>query len=83
MSKKDTILNNNKAVDYDLTNNEKIEVASLIALISQARAAQDFIYSQIVQRVADRLNVSDKDISLNFEEIMEQGTKIAKLVVKD
>lgn len=83
MSKKDTILNNNKAVDYDLTNNEKIEVASLIVLISQARAAQDFIYSQIVQRVADRLNVSDKDISLNFEEIMEQGTKIAKLVVKD
>jgi hypothetical protein len=59
-----------------------MEVASLIALMDQARAAQDFIYSRIVQNIADRYEITGKEITLNFEEIMEKGAKEAKLVVR-
>lgn len=83
MSKKDELLNKNESAElYDLNDEEKVEVASLIALIEQARAAQDVIYSGIVRRIADRYEVVDKDITLNFEEIMKDGVKVAKLVVK-
>lgn len=83
MSKKDDLLKKNEKMTlYDLTEEEIVEVASLIALISQARAAQDFIYSRICQNIAARYEIADKDITLNFEEIMEKGAKVAKLVVK-
>jgi hypothetical protein len=84
MSKKDAILN--KAVEtkeYDLTSEEIVEIASLVALIQQAEAARNYIYSRIAQNVADRLEIKDKEISFNFEEIMNQGAKFAKLIVKD
>jgi hypothetical protein len=83
-SKKEELLGKaNNTQLYDLTENEKIEVASLIALEEQAQAARNFIYSRIVSNVADRFEISNKDISLNWEEIMSQGAKVAKLVVKD
>jgi hypothetical protein len=84
MSKKADIL---KKADttryYDLTSEEIVEVASLIALIEQAEAARNFIYSRITQNIADRHNIVDKEITLNFQEIMEKGATFAKLVVKD
>jgi len=84
VSKKSDILKKKSDTQYyDLTTEEIIEVASLLALVEQARHAQDFIYSRIVQNIADRYEISNKDISLNFDEIMEQGAKVAKLVVKN
>lgn len=83
MSKKEELLNKAEEVSlYDLTDEEIVEVASLIALEEQAQAARNFIYSRIVQNIAQRLEVSDKEITLNFEEIMKKGAKVAKLVVK-
>ena len=84
MSKKADIL---KKADntqyYDLTDNEILEIASLIALIEQAEAARNFMYSRIAQNIADRHKIVDKEITLNFEEIMSKGAQFAKLVVKD
>lgn len=68
---------------YDLTEEEIVEIASLVALIEQADAARNFIYSRICQNIADRHEVSGKDITLNFQDIMDKGAKFAKLVVKD
>lgn len=83
MSKKDKILGKKPEVEYyDLNDEERTEVASLIALIEQAQAAQNFIYSRICQNIADRYEISDRDITLNFEEMMKDGVKVAKLVVK-
>ena len=84
-SKKDELLGKSKTEvqEYDLTAEEIVEIASLVALEEQAQAARNFIYSRICQNVADRLEVSGKDISFNFETIMEKGAKFAKLVVKD
>ncbi len=83
MSKKKDILGKNpKVEEYDLNDEEKLEVASLIALIEQAEAARNFIYFRICQNVADRYEISNRDITLNFQEIMDQGAKVAKLVVK-
>lgn len=83
MSRKEELLNKAEEVSqYDLTDEEVVEVASLIALEEQAQAARNFIYSRIVQNIAQRLEVSGKEITLNFEEIMEKGAKVAKLVIK-
>lgn len=86
MSKKDELLGNKKdssVTYYDLTPEEILEVASLVALIEQAEAARNFIYSRIAQNIADRYEISGKDITLNFEDIMTKGAKEAKLVVTD
>ena len=82
MSKKTDILNANKPTEYDLNDEEKLQVASLIALIEQARQAQDILYSTIVNGIAQRLEVADKDLSLNFEEMLANGVKTAKLTAK-
>lgn len=85
MSKKEELLKKNEqgVTYYDLTDEEILEVASLVALVEQAEHARNFIYSRIAQRVADRLEVSNKEISFNFQEIMDQGAKVAKLVVRN
>jgi hypothetical protein len=84
MSKKADILKKADTTQYyDLTSEEIVEIASLIALIEQAEAARNFIYSRITQNIADRHNIVDKEITLNFQEIMEKGATFAKLVVKD
>lgn len=84
MSKKADLLGNKENKElYDLTDNEKLEIASLIALEQQAQAARNFIYSRIVSNIADRYELSGRDVSLNWEEIMQEGAKVAKLVVKD
>lgn len=87
MSKKQELLNKKaapeEAAQYELDDAERLEIASLMALIEQAEAARNFIYSQIVQRAADRHGISGKEVGLNFEEIMEQGAKVARLIVKD
>lgn len=85
MSKKEELLKKNEqgVTYYDLTQEEIVEVASLVALEEQAQAARNFIYSRIVQNIADRHEIVGKDITLNFEDIMREGAKVAKLVVKD
>lgn len=86
MSKKDELLGNKVNPDvqyYDLNEEEILEVASLVALIQQADAARNFIYSRIAQNIADRYEISGKDITLNFEDIMNKGAKFAKLVVTE
>lgn len=83
MSKKDQLLKKDDVRQYyDLNDEEIVEVASLIALEEQAQAARNFIYSRIVQNIADRYGVRGKEVTLNFEEIMEKGAKVARLVVK-
>lgn len=84
-SKKDQLLKKQEGnVEFhDLTQEEIVEIASLVALEEQAQAARNFIYSRICQNAADRLELSDREISFNFEEIMEKGAKFAKLVVKN
>jgi hypothetical protein len=80
MSKKDDILKK-EVTEYELTEEEKLQVASLIALIEQARQAQDILYSTIVKNIGDRYEITDKDLTLNFEEMMKDGVQNAKLVV--
>lgn len=83
MSKKEELLaKSSEQTEYSLTDEEILEVASLIALEEQAQHARNFIYSRIVQNIANRYEISDKELSLNFEEIMEKGAKVAKLIVK-
>jgi len=83
MSKKDNLLNRDTDVEsYDLNDDERNELASLIALVEQARVAQDFIYSRLVQNIADRLEIVDRDIELNMPEIIAKGVKEAKLIVR-
>jgi len=79
-SKKDELLK--KAVEeYPLNDEERNELASLIALVNQATMAQDLLYTRIVNTAAQRLEISDKELSLNMEQIGKEGIKAAKLVV--
>ncbi len=71
-----------EATEYELNDEEKLQVASLIALIEQARQAQDILYSKIVRDIGERYELVDKDLSLNFEAMMKDGVKVAKLIVK-
>lgn len=71
-----------EATEYELNDEEKLQVASLIALIEQARTAQDVLYSKIVRDIGERYELTDKDLSLNFEDMMKDGVKVAKLIVK-
>ncbi len=71
-----------EATEYDLNDEEKLQVASLIALIEQARTAQDVLYSKIVRDIGERYELTDKDLTLNFEDMMKDGVKVAKLIVK-
>lgn len=86
-SKKEELLKkaaSDEATSYDLTEAEILEVASLMALVEQAEAARNFMYSRIVGLIAQRNNVPEgKDVDLNWVDIMQQGAKVAKLVVKD
>lgn len=82
MSKKEDLLKREQR-EYPLSDEEMLEVASLSALIQQAQAAQDFIYKRIIQNVADRLEITGKELTLNFDEILEKGAKNAKLIAKD
>jgi len=83
MSKKNDILNKQPEIEeYELNDEERNEIASLIALVEQARVAQDFIYSRLVQNIADRLEIVDRDIELNMPEIIAKGVKEAKLIVR-
>ncbi len=69
---------------FDLNETEILEIASLQALVEQAEAARNFMYSRIVGRIAQRNNIEEgKDIDLNWAEIMAEGAKVAKLIVKD
>lgn len=67
---------------YDLDADEKIQVASVIALVEQAREAQNNLLVAIINRVAERYEVNDAELSLNMPDIMERGAKYAKLIVK-
>jgi len=83
MSKKNDILNKQPEIEeYELNDEERNEIASLIALVEQARVAQDFIYSRLLQNIADRLEIVDRDIELNMPEIIAKGVKEAKLIVR-
>lgn len=81
MSRKEDLLKK-EVTEYNLNDEEIMEVASLVALIEQAEAARNFIYTRIAERVADRHGIVDKDITFNFQEIMDKGAKFAKLIVK-
>lgn len=67
---------------YDLDADEKIQVASVIALAEQAREAQNNLLVAIINRVAERYEVNDAELSINMADIMERGAKYAKLIVK-
>lgn len=83
-SKKDALLNKKTdGNEYTLNEVEIIEVASLMALEEQAQAARNFMYSRILERIAERHGIADgTEVDLNWEEIMKEGAKTAKLIVK-
>lgn len=67
--------------EYELNDLEKSQVASLMTLITQARIAQDTLYTAIVEAIADRYELVDKDITLNMQEIENEGLDVARLIV--
>lgn len=82
MSKKqDLLAKPSDQTEFDVTEEEILEIASLIALIEQAEHARNYIYSRICSNIAARHGIVNKDITLNFEEIMKDGAKVAKLIV--
>lgn len=83
MSKKDNILKKNKLEEYPLNESEILQIASLTALIKQSQMAQDQLYSLLLKNITDRYEISNKTVELNWSEIMDQGAKFAKLIVKD
>jgi hypothetical protein len=83
MAKKEDILKKNEPTEYELSTEEKTQVASLMNLITQARMAQDFLYSGIVSGIADRYEIADKGITLNMQEIENNGIDAARLIVTD
>jgi len=80
MSKKDDLLKKSEQTEYELNAEEKTQVASLMNLMTQARMSQDYLYSMIVQNVAERLEIANKDITLNFQEIEDKGIDVARLI---
>ena len=83
MSKKDSILSKKKeAQELDLTENEKIQLGAIVSLMEQARTAQDILYTQLVNQIAERYEITGKDIGINMDEVMKSGAKVAKLIVK-
>lgn len=82
MSKKDRILSNNKSLsEYPLNVEEKNQLNALITLIGQSQMAQDLIYSNLVQSVAARYEISDSSVDLNIQEVMTKGAD-PKLMVR-
>jgi hypothetical protein len=84
-SKKDKLLNKNKdgsIESYDLNEDEKVQLAAIIALFQQAQNAQDILYSNLIKNISDRLEISNATLDINMSEVMQEGTKIAKLLVK-
>jgi len=80
MSKKNDLLKKSEQTEYELNAEEKTQVASLMNLMTQARMSQDYLYSMIVQNVAERLEIANKDITLNFQEIEDKGIDVARLI---
>jgi hypothetical protein len=83
--KRDELLNKKQSetTEYELTTQEKNQLAALLTLVQQAQQAQDIIYSNLLESVAGRLELSNKTLEFNMNEILEQGAKVAKLIAKD
>lgn len=83
MSRKDDLLNKNSGVEYyDLNDQEKTQLSALIALMQQAQSAQDIIYSNLINDVASRYELSNATLDLNMDEVLKEGVKVAKLIAK-
>lgn len=81
--KKEDLLKREKSVElYDLSAQEKAQLAALNELVGQAQAAQDMIFSRIVSDAADRLEISNASLNINMQEVLEKGIDAAKLVVE-
>ncbi len=64
---------------FDLNDFEKGQVQALAELVQQARLAQDVIYSNIVQSVAARHELSNRTIDIDMQEVFDKGAKDIKL----
>jgi hypothetical protein len=84
-SKKDKLLNKNKdesVESYDLNDAEKVQLAAIVSLVQQAQNAQDILFSNLIESVAGRYEISNATLDINMAEVMQEGTKVAKLLVK-
>lgn len=66
--------------DYPLNQDEKNELNALIELITQAQKAQDILYTSLVNSIAQRYELTGSTISLNIDEVINQGSE-PKLIV--
>jgi hypothetical protein len=82
MAKKDTILKKSEPTEYELTDGEKQALGGLLNLAEQAKIAQDLIYTQLVQSIAARYEITNKDIEINMQEALDNGLDSARLIVK-
>lgn len=83
MSKKNDILATaNEPETYDLNQNEKNQLNSIIELMHQAQTAQDLLYSNLVRMVAERHEISGASININMDEVIEKGADVARLNVQ-
>lgn len=84
MNKKDKLLKKDKAeVEYyDFNDQEKTQLSALIALMQQAQSAQDILYSNLINDIASRYEISNATLDINMSEVLKEGAKAAKLIVK-
>lgn len=84
MAKKEDILGNETPSPQELELNaaEKNQLAAMVELVSQAQQAQNIIYSNLVQSIGARYEVSNSDISINMPEVYRNGIEVARLIVK-
>lgn len=68
---------------FELTNSEKLQLSAIINLFQQAQQAQDILYSNLIENVADRLELSGKSLEINMHEVLEKGVDEARLITKD
>ena len=82
MAKKDILDKAKTNEEYPLIPAEQAQLASLIALVKQARMAQDMLYSNIVEQIVERCEIVGAQVDINMQEVMESGdSSLAKLIV--
>lgn len=84
MSKKDDMLETTVAdeanVEYfDLDAEEKNELGGLVALVNQARLAQDLLFTRLLHSAAQKRGVQDSLLEMNIGDVFAQGVEVAKL----
>lgn len=84
MTKKEDLLATEQPQDqefeyFDLNDIEKGQIQALAELVQQARLAQDVIYTNLVQSVAARYELTNRTIDIDMQEVMTKGASNVQL----